>query len=144
MYTLNFTRTMKANPDAVWQILTDMPRYPEWDPREAETRLDGPFAAGVTGWSKQHGNPGGPFTITEVVPGERFTGEPGMPLGKLVIVNRIEPLADGTVRVGKQYTVSGPMTLLFRLYFARKIRQSMPAHFDALEQEVNRVVEAAA
>jgi hypothetical protein len=42
------------------------------------------------------------------------------------------------VRVVKRYDVYGPIALVFRLVFAPKIRQSMPASFEALEREARR------
>ena len=49
---------------------------------------------------------------------------------------------EDAVRVGKRYRVSGPLTLLFRLYYARKIRATVPETFAALEHEARRRVAA--
>jgi hypothetical protein len=57
---------------------------------------------------------------------------------KLVIDLWMTPLEDGRVHVGKRYDVYGPMEVVFRLFFARKIRKSWPEPFAALESEANK------
>ena len=139
MYSFEVTTIVQADPAALWQAWTDMPRFPQWDPREEETRLDGPFAAGTSGWSKQRGNPGGPFTIARIVEGRRWDVTSPLPGGKLDITHEISPLPDGKVQLRKQYDVHGPLTVLFRLHYARKVRKAMPDSFAALVGEATRL-----
>ncbi len=131
-YTLEISEQHDVNPSAAWEIWTDMPRFPEWDPREEETRLDGPFAVGTSGWSKQRGNPGGPFTISAIEPGRRWQMSTGLPGGRLVIDHTIEPASDGGVRLGKRYVVHGPMSLAFRIWWGPQLRKAVPATLAAL------------
>jgi uncharacterized protein YndB with AHSA1/START domain len=138
-YTLNIETTVRADPAALWQAWTDMPRFPSWDPREEETSLEGPFQAGTTGWSKQQGTPRSPFTITAVIPGRRWQVETPLPGGKLVIDHEMSEAGHGEVRLVKRYAAHGPMTLAFRLYYGRKICREMPASFAALAAEAARV-----
>jgi len=77
--------TVTATPAALWQAWTDVARFPSWDPREEEARLEGAFAVGATVWSKQRGNPGGAVTLTAVVPERLWRAEKPLPGGKLVI-----------------------------------------------------------
>lgn len=37
-----------AQPDAVWDVLTDVDRWPEWLPEFGAARVDGPLEAGTT------------------------------------------------------------------------------------------------
>lgn len=138
-YALSIQAVVHANPVALWQAWTDMPRFPEWDPREEETSLDGPFAPGATGWSKQRGTPRSPITITAVVPGRLWQVETPLPGGKLVIDHEMRPAGDGQVELAKRYQALGPMAIAFRLYYARKIRKAMPASFAALAAQAARV-----
>ncbi|WP_425307797.1 SRPBCC family protein [Ammonicoccus fulvus] len=135
-HTVTCTQTLDAEPADVWAAWIDMESYPTWDPREEELRLDGPFGEGATGWSKQVGpRPGTRFTITDVDPGRGFTTTCPLPGGALEIRHRIEGGTPTGVRVEKTYTARGPMTLAFRLVFARGIRASTPGTFAALEAE---------
>jgi hypothetical protein len=131
-YTIEISRPFDVDPAAAWEVWTDMPRFPEWDPREEETRLDGPFAVGTSGWSKQRGNPGGPFTISEIEPGRTWQVSTGLPGGRLVIDHTIEPAADGRVRLGKRYVAHGPMSLAFRIWWGPRLLKVVPDTLMAL------------
>ncbi len=128
--------TIRAKPSEVWQIWTDVPNWPSWDQSKEIARLDGPFAPGTSGWAKQRGNLGGPFTITVVEPGRRWTSECPLPLGKVVFDHLIEPRADGSVRITKSVDVHGGFGPLFRLMVAAKMRKDITASFAALERHV--------
>jgi hypothetical protein len=138
-YQLNVEAVIEADPAAVWQAWTDTARFPGWGPREEENRLDGPFAAGTSGWSKQRGIPGGPYALSVVNAQQSWEIESPLPGGKLTVDHRVQVLDGGRVRVSKQYAASGPMSLAFRLHFGRKIRQSMPDSFAALATEAARL-----
>ena len=131
-YTLEISGVFEADAAAAWQVWTDMPRFPEWDPREEETRLDGAFEVGAGGWSKQRGNPGGPFTITAIEPGRMWQVSAGIPGGRLMIDHTIEELPDGRSRFGKRYEVRGPMAIAFRLWWGPQLRKHVPGTFSAL------------
>jgi hypothetical protein len=137
-YTLDVESIAEGDHAAVWQSWTDMERFPLWDPREEETRPDGPFAVGTTGWSKQKGTSRSPILISEVVSGERWQVQTPLPGGKLVIDHRIDDLGDGRLKLSKRYVAHGPVALAFRVYYARKIRKEMPASFAALVAESRR------
>jgi hypothetical protein len=139
MYTLDLEARVEADLDSVWTAWTDMERYPEWDPREEVMTLDGPFAEGATGFSKQAGpRAGGPIRITRVEAPGRFTVETPLPLGRLVLDHWMEPSGPDRVLIRKRYQVHGPMSVAFRLFFTSSIRSEMPATFAALESEAQR------
>lgn len=135
MYQFGAEQTVTGDIDAFWAVWTDLPRFPTWDPREEETRIDGPFEVGTTTWSKQRGNPGGPATIVDVDKPRKWTVESSLPGGKLVIDHLLEEVEPGRVRVSKRYEVHGPLTVLFRLYYGPRVRKALPRTFSALEAE---------
>lgn len=138
MYELRLEHSVKAPLDDVWAVWADLESYPAWDPREEVMRLDGSFAAGTRGFSKQAGRrPGSPIVITLVEPKSRFIVETPLPGGMLVLDHLLEVHGD-TVILVKRYEVRGPMSLAFRLVFARGIRAEMPSTFTALTAEVAR------
>jgi hypothetical protein len=79
-----------------------------------------------------------PITVIAVNEMQNWTVEQSLPRGKLVIDHWMTPLEDGHVHVGKRYDVYGPMEVVYRLVFARKIRKSLPQAFAALESEPNK------
>jgi hypothetical protein len=138
MYEITAETTIGGDIEAVWSVATDVAGWPTWDPHEQAARLDGPFAAGTTGWSKPNGGPATAWTITEVVDGSRWASECPLPGGRLAGVNEFEPLGDGRIRCRKTMRVTGPLVPLFRLYFGPRIRRDMFKTFAALEGEAAR------
>jgi hypothetical protein len=114
-------------------------RWPEWDDSKELARLDGPFAVGTTGWAKQRGNLGGPFTITSLDPGRGWTTEAPLPMGKVVFDHLVEQLGGGQVKVVKTVEVHGGFTTLFRLVVAAKMRRDINRSFTALERHVKEI-----
>jgi len=137
VYVFGDERVIDGDIAAIWSVWTDMTRFPKWDPREEETRLDGPFAVGTTGYSKQRGNPGGPFRLTVIEPERRWTAESGLPGGRLEIHHLLEP-ARGRVKVAKRYEVHGPLIPLFRCWYGPRVRRALAGTFTALGQEAAR------
>jgi hypothetical protein len=124
--------TFEAQPAVVWRVWTDVAGWPEWDVSKEIARLDGEFRVGTSGWAKQRGNLGGPFTITLVEPGRRWVSECPLPVGRVIFDHRIEPLGDGRVRVVKAVEVQGGFAPLFRLVFAPRMRRDIAESLAAL------------
>ena len=139
MYVLECTATVTAPTRAIWEAWTDIDRFAEWDPREEQARLDGPFAVGATGYSKQRGNPGGPFTIVAVQDGRSWTAKCPLPGGDLRIEHRLRQHADGQVLTLVRYEVRGPLSPLFRFVFAPRLRRELPESFAALEKRARQL-----
>ncbi|SDH35027.1 SRPBCC family protein [Nonomuraea jiangxiensis] len=138
MYEITAETVITGDLAVIWETATDVGGWSAWDPHEEAARLDGEFAVGGRGWSKPHGGPATDWTITEVVPCERWASECGLPGGGLAGVNTFERHGDGRVRCVKTVRVSGPLVPLFRLYFGRRIRRDMYRTFAALEREAWR------
>ena len=136
MYLFECEATFEATPDVVWRLWTDVARWPEWDVSKEIARLDGPFQPGVSGWAKQRGNLGGPFTITEVDEGRRWVTECPMPMGKVIFVHVIEPAATGHVRVVKRVEDQGAFGSLLRL-LVPKMRRDITESLANLRQLVS-------
>ena len=138
-YTVECEATVAGDLPDVWATWSDMAAYPHWDPREEEMHFHGPLVAGATGWSKQKGGrAGSDFIVVLVEPGHRWTNQTPLPGGKLIIDHTLTETAPGQVRVVKTYTAHGPISPLFRLYYARGIRKENPDTFAALAHEVRR------
>ena len=139
MYVFENELTVDGDVAKLWAVWTDLPRFPDWDPREQVTRINGPFAVGTTVFSKQAGTPAGESTITVIEPPRRWTVESPLPGGKLAIEHRLAPKDDGRVTVSKRYEVHGPLTLLFRVYYGPRVRKAMLGTFHALGTEAARL-----
>lgn len=111
MKTFSATTTIKAPADKVWSILTDAPRYPEWDP--GINRIEGTIAPGekITAYTKLNPGRAFPVKVSEFVPGQRMTWVGGMPLGlfKGVRTFTLTPSGDGNTTVMVREQFSGPL-----------------------------------
>jgi hypothetical protein len=130
MLTVEMEAIIQADPAAVWQAWS--PGF-EMRPPEEEARNLNLYDLGY-GLKV-------PVTLVAVNEMRNWTLEHALPRGKLVIDHWMIPVADGRVRVGMRYDVSGPMSVAYRLFFARKFRESWPEAFAALERNANRRAE---
>ena len=75
--TAENTTLIDAPPSAVWRETVDIDRWPEWAPTvtRAQRLDDGPFRLGSRASVKQPAQPQATWTITDLVPGERFSWE---------------------------------------------------------------------
>ncbi len=105
------TTTIEASPQTIWNILTDAPNYPEWDP--GVERIEGRIAPGekITAYTKLSPGRGFPATVSEFEPHRRMTWRSGMPLGlfKGVRTFTLQPDDNGTVEFTLREVFSGPL-----------------------------------
>jgi hypothetical protein len=103
--------TIEASPEAIWAILTDAPRYTDWD--SGVVRVEGRITPGEKIKVVSKVNPGRafPVKVTEFTPGQRMAWSGGMPLGlfKGVRTFTLTPQGNGatTLTVREEYT--GPL-----------------------------------
>jgi hypothetical protein len=134
MYLFECEVTFAAEPATVWQIWTDVARWPEWDASKEIAQIDGDFQAGTSGWVKKHNALGGTFAITSVEPGRRWISESPLPLGRVIFDHVVDPLPGGQVRVTKSVQVEGGSAGLFRVLAAPRMRRDIEASLAALER----------
>lgn len=103
------TITIDAPSETIWAILTDAPRYPEWDP--GVDRIEGQIAPGekITAFTKLHPSQAFPAKVIEFVPGQKMTWSGGMPLGlfKGERTFTLVPASNGTVDFTVREVFSG-------------------------------------
>jgi len=127
MLTIAKDTTIQADPAAVWRAWR--PSFPMRPPEEEALNLhlyDLAYGLQV------------PVTLVAVEEMRRWTVEHALPGGRLVIDHWMEPVGSRRVRVGKRYEVHGPMSVVYRLLFARRIRRSVPEQLAVLERAANR------
>ena len=127
MLTIAQDATIQADPAAVWRVWK--PSFP-MRPAEEET-LNLHLYDLANGLNV-------PVTLVAVEEMRHWTVEHALPGGRLVVDHWMDPVAGGRVRVGKRYEVHGPMSIVYRLLFARRIRRSLPDQLAALERVANR------
>jgi hypothetical protein len=100
-----------ASPDAVWSILVDGAKYPDWD--SGVVRVDGRIAPGETIKVVSSVSPGRtfPVKVTSFDPDRSMTWSGGMPLGlfKGVRTFTLTRSAGGTTQFHMREEYSGPL-----------------------------------
>src|SRR5258708_3671854 len=73
--------TIRARPEAVWALLTDLAGYPQWN--STVERIEGRIAANqkVTVYAKATPGRAFPLRVTALVPARGMVWTGGMPLG---------------------------------------------------------------
>jgi len=89
-------RTVDADPETVWTLLTDTEHWPDWGPSVSAVRSgERVIEAGTTGDVQVAGGPWVPFEI-ETCADRRWTWR----VAKIPATgHRVEPVADGQARV---------------------------------------------
>lgn len=72
MYTFEETLTAPADAAKIWELYSDVSRWPDWNEAINSVSLDGPFASGSSGSIQVLIAPPLGFTLENVEAGERF------------------------------------------------------------------------
>jgi hypothetical protein len=111
MKSYEASSTIKASPDRIWAILTDAPKYTEWD--SGVERVGGQISPGekITVVSKANPGRAFPVKVAEFVPGKRMVWSGGMPLGlfKGVRTFTLSPQGDGATLLNVREEYTGPL-----------------------------------
>jgi hypothetical protein len=103
--------TIRANPEAIWAVLTDASSYSRWD--SGVERVEGRIAPGETIKVHAKVNPGRafPVKVIDFTPGQKMVWSGGMPLGlfKGVRTYTLSPEANGTTKFTMREEYTGPL-----------------------------------
>ncbi|GAB3275902.1 hypothetical protein GCM10027449_15070 [Sinomonas notoginsengisoli] len=106
----------------LWDVVSDLRRWPDWNPAVAEADLDGPLAEGATGHyapsrrmlGALHRRTAPAFTVTHVEPGRSLVLRQPQPGGGQDIVWSLEERDGGTVFT-QRVSLDGPLEQQFGL-----------------------------
>jgi uncharacterized protein YndB with AHSA1/START domain len=131
------TRHVDAPPERVWDVLTDVARWPEWTPTvtSVERLDDGPLAVGSQVVLRQPRLPKASWTVTEVVAGRRFTWEATSPGIRSVASHEVVTETDGS-RVTLELTQHGPMGAVAALAWRRLTQRYVDLEAESLARRV--------
>lgn len=112
--TLSVTEQIDASPDVVWDVLTDINRWPSWTEsvRTAQRLEEGPLGVGSRARLKQPGMPTMLWEVTELAAPSIFTWQAQTPGVKTVAVHRMTPGASGGTTLTLEVEHSGPLARL--------------------------------
>ena len=137
-WTHETSTDIATTPTRVWQLWSDVARWPRWNAGVARAALHGPFASGST--FEMQLPDGGPLLHSRLVDvrlGERFTDETAFEGVVVRVTHAMSPLAAGGVRVTYRTEVEGPNAAQ-----AAEIGAGVSSDFPAVLQSLKAVAEA--
>ncbi len=128
--------TIAADPQVVWEVLTDFERWPSWNADVKSMSIEGPVVAGTAfRWKAGPGTI--TSTITHVEP-PRLIAWTGVTFGiKAVHLYRLEP-RDGDTFVRTEESYEGLVAGLFRWPLQRTVDKALADGLRYLKAEVER------
>lgn len=100
---------IEADPQTVWNVLTDLPNWTAWDSAVVQTEGAIEYGATIRLWPEVNPKRAFKVEVTELDPPRRMTFEGGMPLGLFrgTRTYRLEPAEEGATRFSMRETYSG-------------------------------------
>jgi uncharacterized protein (TIGR01777 family) len=111
------TAHLPVTPEAVWSVLSDLSRWPEWEPAIATAQLDGPLAREATGsyapsrgWSRAlHERTAPPLRVTGHDEGRRLEITQPNPVGGMRVEWTLVPEGQGA-QLTQTVEITGGLT----------------------------------
>ena len=121
---------------AVWAVMSDVERWPEWTPTITSLeRVDAaPFAVGSRVRIRQPRLPTAVWTVTTLEPGRYFEWQNVSPGVRSVAGHRAEAVAGGGTRVTLSFGWSGWLAPLIRLAYGRLARRYVRTEAESLKR----------
>lgn len=138
MWTTDHSTETTATPEAVWQVWSDVERWPEWNTDLERAELSGPFAAGSTITMYQRDGDIIELRIAEASELEGF--EDQADLGEVVVrtIHRLEPTEGGRLRVIYRMEITGPAADTLGPQIGPEISADFPEVLAALVERTER------
>ena len=131
------TVTLRADPDVLWRVWTDVEGWPRWDDELKAAALEDAFGEGARGRLVPTRGPSARFSITDVVPGETYTLRTALPLGSLRIRRSWTPAGTpGAIAFTHEVSFHGLTGGLFAARFGPHYRRALPRVMEALARLV--------
>jgi len=117
----------------VFNIYKDVDSWAVWDPDVEAVALDGPFAAGSTGWLKPVGAPKTKTRMVSVVEPREFTVEAKLPLCVMSFGHQLMEVS-GSTTVMHTVDFTGILAPIFSRLVGRKIEAGIDGTLHGLKR----------
>jgi hypothetical protein len=137
--------TIAAPIERVWDVFTDVERWPSWTASVTALELvagEG-IAVGVQARIKQPRFPWMTWTVSEVEPGRSWTWVARSPGATTTAHHHLEAIRDDTTRVVQTITQRGPLGRLVGRLTRGRTRRYLAMEGDGLKRRVEAGVTAA-
>jgi hypothetical protein len=116
------TMQVKASPEQVWRIWSDVGTWSRWNPDVLSASIDGPFATGATGQMTTKAGGRHAITLGPVRPGRSFELETSpIPLGRFAFICEVRSAGDDSSTISQSISIGGPLGPLYSAMMAGRI-----------------------
>ena len=136
-YSFDNSTATQATPAQIWGVWSDVNSWHEWDPHTVSAKLEQPFKDGSAGYLEPKDAPAGNMNFTNVVTNKSWTSISTTPLGKLTFIHTITDKGDSRI-IAEHMDANGLIAIVFRLFYARKRKESGKETLQALAQRAER------
>lgn len=127
--------SVNAEPARVWQVMSDVAKWPEWTPSiESVEGTTASMAVGSEAQVKAKGTPKATWRVTEWNPGRNFTWVTSVRGAKTVGEHVIEPAGDTSSRVLLAIEVQGLMAAIFKPLIGKGIERNLTLESEGLKR----------
>jgi uncharacterized membrane protein len=135
------TIVVAADPARVWEVLSDVERWPEriTTYQSVERLDDGPLKVGSRARVKQDKLAAGVWEVTEMILGESFVWTSRQPGVRLVGCHLVTAEPVGGVRLTLEIEQSGPLSWMITLLMGRLVRRYVDIEGAALKAAAESV-----
>lgn len=126
---------INATPDRIWQVMSDIERWPEWTPSVLSVKklTDGPLARGTTARVHARGTPESTWTVSDSTPAKSFTWGTKVRGAVTSAGHVIEPTDSGS-RVTLSIQIGGIAATLLKPILRRGIRENLRLEAEGLKR----------
>lgn len=125
---------LAVDAQAIWAVLSDLTRWPDWCAGIAAAALDGPLQVGQTGAMEValpvigavHHRTAPPLRVAHVEPGRALVLEQPQPRGMLRVTWELTPGTDGRTGFAQTVQIRGPLCAGFRPFVRRALAGEPP------------------
>ncbi len=135
MATWQRTIEIDAKPDRVWEIMSDVEKWPEWTPSVISVeRTNGAMGPGASAVVHPRGTPKSTWRVTEWRPGRSFTWETKVRGARTIGGHVVEPIGEDRSRVTLSIEVQGFVAALARPFLNKGIEENLEAESEGLKR----------
>jgi polyketide cyclase/dehydrase/lipid transport protein len=125
-----------ASPDRVWQVWSDVDRWPEWNPDMKASHIDGPLKVGATGNIDTRSGGKHDVVVTHYEQGRSFELEStALPGTKMAIRATIAPSGSGS-RITQGFEPRGLLAPIVGPMMGSAILKTFNSVLNGLKQKV--------
>lgn len=117
--------------ESIWQLWTDVNKWPLWHGDLEYCTLEGPFVEGNHFMLKPKGIRAFKIILTEIKEGQKFTDCTQFFGAKMYDTHELDTTPDG-VRLTNILTVTGPLKFLWIKLVAQNVADSVPQEMETL------------